>query len=531
METSNSANYQVYDDPMTENSFTLLSSLEEANPPGLLTDPEQANQGHPDFSEWVTAFINESMVSDSDGDIPSLMDPASSSSRDNEEVITREDVIDAGLSVPGSMRDIGYDPLPYDSGIDLEHELYEWRDHIDFPVVSDNGHPSFLSLTSSSSQAAKEANTSESSKANLLGSIPSDISNYKSPPSSLGVDAGNKALSVGPMSAGAGEATTSPEDPNCHSGVQSTESRDRSARGTGPSDDEEPGILHVEIPTCDGRQETPETIVLHYNRKDDCEAPNLQQTAPRKHEETVPRASVLSSLIDGPESEPPTRNPGHTALPTHIPSHMIGDFGKGNGKEGTPRYRKRQREAEKRGSDSPSASSSTENVEVIDLTSHDDANDPISVERLHERQSSHADGPPPKKRPSKRSSKKRQHRRQLERVKSKQQAGPFLEMPRDGGELREFSITDLVLPVSFSFCEGYWKGPGLGLKLNDEEIRKRFSEDWSETTVKTMPSTTRWPVCLKWNPVSDVFEGEDYCHNVKYYVTRGVMNKKLRGEY
>lgn len=210
---------------------------------------------------------------------------------------------------------------------------------------------------------------------------------------------------------------------------------------------------------------------------------------------------------------------------------MIGDFGKGNGKEGTSRYRKRQREAEKRESDRPSASSSTENVEVIDLTSHNDADDPISVERLHERQSSHADGPRPKKRPSKRVSEKRQRRRQLEGVKSKQQSGPFFEMPRDGGELRDFSIADLVLPVSFSCCEGYWNGPGLGLKLNDEEIRKRFSKGRSETTVKIIPGTTRWPVCLKWNPVPDIFEGEDYCYNVKYYVTREVMDKKIRGEY
>lgn len=141
---------------MTENSFTLLSSLEQANPPGLLTDPEQANQGDPDFSEWVTAFINESMVSDSDGDIPSLMDPASSSSCANEEVITRENVSDAGLWGPTSMRDTICNPLPYDTGIDLEHELYEWRDHVDFSMFSDNDHPSFLSLASSSSQAARK---------------------------------------------------------------------------------------------------------------------------------------------------------------------------------------------------------------------------------------------------------------------------------------------------------------------------------------------------------------------------------------
>lgn len=103
--------------------------------------------------------------------------------------------------------------------------------------------PSFVSEFSIIFEPGRqEANTSKSSKADPLGSIPSDISNDESPPSSLGIGTGNKALSVEPMSAGAGEATTSPEDPNCHSGVQSTESQDSSARGTGSSDDEETGI-------------------------------------------------------------------------------------------------------------------------------------------------------------------------------------------------------------------------------------------------------------------------------------------------
>ena len=85
--------------------------------------------------------------------------------------------------------------------------------------------------------------------------------------------------------------------------------------------------------------------------------------------------------------------------------------------------------------------------------------------------------------------------------------------------------------MKFSYREEYWEGPRLASKLSDGDIGKRFSEGWSDATVKTMPRGARWPVYLRWNPDREVFEGEDHCHNVEYYVLQEVMDKKLRKGY
>lgn len=140
------------------------------------------------------------------------------------------------------------------------------------------------------------------------------------------------------------------------------------------------------------------------------------------------RWAYLSSRTSaGIEPEPPRRSPDHVPPLRAVSSCMLGDPGKDNGNKSTPMYRKRQREAERRGGDSPSVSSSG-SVKVIDLTNYDDADDLIP-ERLYKPRSGHVDGLPRKKQPSKRPSKNRHSGRQRQKVKAKEQAGPGFEIP------------------------------------------------------------------------------------------------------
>ena len=213
-----------------------------------------------------------------------------------------------------------------------------------------------------------------------------------------------------------------------------------------------------------------------------------------------------------------------TSLPARASAWVIENPGSGNSKRGTANHRKRRRGAKERAGGSLLATSSTENAEVIDLTSNNNTDIPVFAKRWYKHWSSHADGPPPKTRPPT----KRLCGPQAKRKLSQQTVVQDLEGPHGGGGLREFSITDIVLPVSFSNRQRYWEGQELGPELGDEKIMKMLSKGWSEATIKTMSSKTRWPVDFRWNFISEVFEGVDYCHNVKYYVVWEYMDRKLR---
>ena len=121
----------------------------------------------------------------------------------------------------------------------------------------------------------------------------------------------------------------------------------------------------------------------HYHQKDDSEARNGEprQTS-NKREIKNSEASALSRSSDGLELKSLTiQNP--TSLPARASAWVIENPGSGNSKRGTANHRKRRRGAKERAGSSLLATSSTENAEVIDLTSNNNTDIPVFAKRWY----------------------------------------------------------------------------------------------------------------------------------------------------
>lgn len=317
-------------------------------------------------------------------------------------------------------------------------------------------------------------------------SLTNTISTCETPPL-VGFGLEKDVSDVEPAPVGEGDVAT--EDLNRQSSGsrgQSHESQKNSAKEF--SD----GELTQMIPTYDDRREfrvVEVTTMLHCDPRDGSGVLNLEQwqrTTPKEQGEAEPGAYVLSGTGENPESEPPRMgSPDHsTPQPPPVLSRIMDNHGNDDGKAGASSYRKRQRGVDKGESDALSAISPTDNTEIIDLTSDNNATDPPILTKRRRRDNRRPEDHPPTKR------QRKQSRPKVARPQPRvPPADQDCAIPRI--ELREVSITKITFPISFSRLKGQWRGPELSLKVDDEKIKTMFSSDWKEAVITAVPSTTR----------------------------------------